>query len=228
MRVGGERRGMRAIRLRIQPERGWFGPFHRATTEVDGITILAVHSLRLLADGSSVLLYEYTGDRAVAEALAADHLDGEVSWQVTELSGRQLMYANTTPSAMTGAVLGVLDEWAIVIDWPIRIVNGSDIVLTLVGDDAELQGAIDAVPAGVRVSVERTGEYRPGADRLLARLTPRERETLRAAVRLGYYRNPREATYEDVAAAVDCVAGTVGDHLRNAEGKVMGALLGDG
>lgn len=218
---------MRAIRVRIQPERGWFGPFHRATTEVDGLTILAVHALRLLADGSSVLLYEYTGDRAVAEAVAADRVEGEVSWQVTELSGRQLMYANTAPSAMTAAVLGVLDEWAVVVDWPIRIVDASDVVLTLVGDDAELQGAIDTVPEGVRVSVERTGEYRPGADRLLARLTTRERETLRTAVRLGHYRNPREATYEDVAAAVDCAAGTVGHHLRNAEQKVMGALLDD-
>jgi DNA-binding CsgD family transcriptional regulator len=175
-----------------------------------------------------VLLYEYTGDRTMAERLAADRLDGAVSWQVTELSGRQLMYANTTPSAMTAAILGVLDEWTVVVDWPIRLVDGREVVLTLVGDDAELQGAIDAVPAGVQVQVERTGEYRPGSDRLLARLTPRERETLRAAVELGYYRNPREATYEDVAAAVDCAAGTVGHHLRNAETKVMGALLGDG
>lgn len=219
---------MRAIRVRIQPERGWFGPFHRATAETDDISILAVHALRLLADGSSVLLYEYTGDRAVAEALATDRLDGEVSWQVTELSGRQLMYANTTPSAMTAGILGVLDEWTVVVDWPIRVVDGTDIVLTLVGDDAELQGAIDAVPEGVRVQVERTGAYRPGPDRLLARLTPRERETLRAAARLGYYRNPREATYEDVATEVGCAAGTVGHHLRNAETKVMGSLLGQG
>ena len=225
MRLAAPRRCMRAIRVRIQPERGWFGPFHRATTETDGISILAVHALRLLADGSSVLLYEYMGDRAVAEALAADRLDGEVSWQVTELSGRQLMYANASPSAMTAAVLGVLDEWAVVVDWPIRLVDGSDIALTLVGDDAELQGAIGAVPAGVRVQVERTGDYRPGSNRLLARLTPRERETLRAAVELGHYRNPREATYEDVASEVDCAAGTVGDHLRSAETKVMGALL---
>jgi DNA-binding CsgD family transcriptional regulator len=223
-----ERRRMRAIRVRIQPERGWFGPFHRAAAEADDISIRAVHALRLLADGSSVLLYEYTGDRTMAERLAADRLDGAVSWQVTELSGRQLMYANTTPSAMTAAILGVLDEWTVVVDWPIRLVDGREVVLTLVGDDAELQGAIDAVPAGVQVQVERTGEYRPGSDRLLARLTPRERETLRAAVELGYYRNPREATYEDVAAAVDCAAGTVGHHLRNAETKVMGALLGDG
>jgi DNA-binding CsgD family transcriptional regulator len=225
MRRGAERPSMRAIRVRIQPEQGWFGPFHRATTRTDDISLEAVHALRLLADGSSVLLYEYTGDRAVAEALAAEQLDSEVGWQVTELSGRQLMYANTTPSAMTTAILGVLDEWKVVVDWPIRIVNGSNIVLTLVGDDAELQGAIDAAPEGVRVRVERTGEYRPGPDRLLARLTPRERETLRAAVELGYYENPREATYEEVADVVDCAAGTVGHHLRNAETKLLGQLI---
>lgn len=217
---------MRAIRVRLEPDRGWFGPFHRATVETDAITLEAVHALRLLADDTSVLLYEYTGDRAVAEALASERLDGEVAWQVSELSGRQLMYAQSAPSRVTAGILGVLDEWKVIVDWPISIVDGSDVVLTLVGEETELHGAIDAVPAGVRVRVERTGEYRPGPDRLLARLTARERETLRAAVDLGYYRNPREATYEDVADAVDCVAGTVGHHLRNVERKVLAGLLG--
>lgn len=50
---------------------------------------------------------------------------------------------------------------------------------------------------------------------------------LSAAVEAGYYRNPRGAGYEDLAAAVDRSTGTVGEHLRKAEAKLMAALFED-
>lgn len=219
---------MRAVEVRVTPADGWFGPFHRQVAETRGLGLETLHELRLLADGSVVLLYEFTGDRAAAERLAADHLEGaDVDWQLADEDGRHLVYANAEPTDLTAAVLELLDEWRVVVDWPVRLTGERTFRVTLVGDEAEISGLLEAVPDDVRVRVDRTGAFRPDGTRPLSRLTARERETLRAAVELGYYRNPREARYADVAEAVGCSAGTVGHHLRNAETKVMDALLGD-
>ena len=48
-----------------------------------------------------------------------------------------------------------------------------------------------------------------------------------AALELGYYRNPREATQEDVAAVLGCSPGTVGEHLRKAEERVFSQFVTD-
>ncbi|PSP88924.1 hypothetical protein BRC90_06335 [Halobacteriales archaeon QS_4_69_34] len=84
---------------------------------------------------------------------------------------------------------------------------------------------LNAVPDGACIEGDRTGNYRSKTQDLLARLTVRERETLRAAAELGYYRTPREATSEDITAVVGRAAGTVGDPLRDAEAKIVGRLV---
>jgi len=43
----------------------------------------------------------------------------------------------------------------------------------------------------------------------------------------GYYRNPRDASYGALAAAVDRSTGTVGEHLRNADAELMAAPFED-
>jgi len=38
-------------------------------------------------------------------------------------------------------------------------------------------------------------------------------------------RNPREATYEDIAAKLDRTVATVGEHLRKAEARLMAEIV---
>lgn len=216
---------MRSVTVRVTPGRGWFGSFHRATVEADDLTLDALYEARLLNDGSSVVLYEYTGSRETAERLAAAEIGDDGEWRVAAVGGRELMYAQTRPSRMASALLSVLDEWTVVVDWPVLFPSDETLLLTLIGTQSEIRAVLDSVPSGVTVSVRRTGQYQPELERVVADLTPRERETVFAAVELGYYRNPREARYDDIAEAVDCSAGTVGHHLRNAEAKLLGQLL---
>lgn len=218
---------MRATTFRVTAEQGWFGPFHRGVVEAADVTLQALHDLRLLEDGSTVLRYEYSGDREAAAALAEEHFGpaGE-AWQTGRIDGSEWMFAHAEPSGLVQGLLAVLKTRRLSVDWPIVFPTGETAVVTLVGDEEELRRCLDAVPDAVSVGIERTGEYRSEPERLLAALTDRERHTLATAVRMGYYRNPREANYEDVAAALDCSTGTVGTHLRNAESKVMQELLG--
>lgn len=218
---------MRAITLRVSSEQGWFGPFHRGVVESPDVALRALHDLRLLADGSTVMLYEYDGDPAAAATLAEGHLGSAGgTWQTGRIDGTEWMFAHAEPSGLVRSLLTLLGEFRVAVEWPVRFPADDEAVATLIGDDGELGRALEAVPGGVSVRLERTGEYRSEPDRLTADLTERERRTLATAVDLGYYRNPREANYEDVAAALECSTGTVGEHLRNAEAKVMGVLVG--
>lgn len=217
---------MRAITVRVTSEQGWFGPFHRGVVESPEVTLRALHELRLLDDGSTVLLYEYVGDRATAEKLAVEHLGAEEkAWQTGRIDGSEWMFAHAEPSGLIRGLLDLLGVYRVAVDWPIRFPRDGEAVATLVGDQEELGRALESVPEAVSIRLERTGQYRPEAERVTAGLTERERHVLTTAVELGYYRNPREANYEDVAAELDCSTGTVGTHLRNAESKLMEGLI---
>lgn len=95
----------------------------------------------------------------------------------------------------------------------------------IVGTEADLQSAVGEVPEGVDVTVEAVGGTAVAADSVIDRLTVRQRETLDAAVELGYYDVPRTATVEDLAAELDCAPSTAGEHLQKAEATLVRGLL---
>lgn len=50
---------MHAGTVRLSAETGGFGPFHRAMIDSADVSLVALHELRLLVDGTTVMLYEY-------------------------------------------------------------------------------------------------------------------------------------------------------------------------
>jgi len=50
-------------------------------------------------------------------------------------------------------------------------------------------------------------------------------EAVRAALSVGYYAVPREATHEDVAAVLDCAPSAVSEHLRKAESALVRSVF---
>lgn len=102
---------------------------------------------------------------------------------------------------------------------------GGRLSMGVVGAPAELQTALDSLPAGVTYEVSGIGEYRGGPRTAGAGLTDRQREAIRAAREVGYYAVPRTGGVDDVAAALDCAKSTASTHLRKAESKLVGAYL---
>ncbi|WP_435177204.1 helix-turn-helix domain-containing protein [Halorussus sp. AFM4] len=93
--------------------------------------------------------------------------------------------------------------------------------LSLVGPQDAIADAVDGYrTAGVSPALERLGAYE-GGDRPLDGLTDRQSETLRTAYELGYYEVPREATTDDVAAAVGVDPSTAAEHLQRAERNLL-------
>ncbi|MFC3959517.1 helix-turn-helix domain-containing protein [Halovivax cerinus] len=98
---------------------------------------------------------------------------------------------------------------------------------TAVGRDADIQAAVEAVPAGARVEIEAVGGDRYAAGDVVRRLTDRQREAVQRAIEVGYYDSPREATCADVADALGCATSTASAHLRKAESRLVHGLFGE-
>jgi hypothetical protein len=109
---------------------------------------------------------------------------------------------------------------------PIEFRDGGRSTFSLYGPQAEVQAAIEGVPDPVDVSVEAVGGMEDTPEVTDATLSDRQREAAEAAIELGYYEVPREASHEDVAAAIGCAPSTAAEHLRKAESKLLGSVLG--
>ena len=109
---------------------------------------------------------------------------------------------------------------------PIKFSNDGSATFSLFGEGAEVQAALDSVPEIIEVNVHEVSGMADTPEVTAAALTVRQREAVEAALSLGYYDIPREASYEDVAEAMDCAPSTAAEHLRKAERKVVRSKFG--
>lgn len=117
----------------------------------------------------------------------------------------------------------VLEEFGLILVPPFEFTT-EGVRMVVAGEQGDIQEAVDALPDGLELEIERLGEYRGnGMDDDV--LTPRQREAVSAAIDVGYYAVPREGSVQDVADRLGCAASTASDHLRRAEATVMRAHL---
>jgi hypothetical protein len=136
-----------------------------------------------------------------------------------------LAYIHFRPTGTVDRLLSIVRDNEIVLNTPIDCLAEGGVRVTLVGDDEVIQRVVGEVPDALRLQLEGIGDYHPDSEQLFSVLTARQQEILEAAVELGYYREPREATHEDIARVVGVSAGTIGEHLRKVEGTVLSSLV---
>lgn len=186
----------------------------------------AVHHFELLDDGTLLLLAEGSGDRDRYEEIMAS----EPTVRDYMVSGEERWMAVSQFEA-NEAIQEIL-EWQqredIVVETPVRFQRDGSQQMTLIGEDESFRTLYQEGTSleSFDIEVVETGEYTPDADRLARTLTTRQQEIMAAAVELGYYREPREATHEDIAGALDLSPSAVGKHLRRVEERVFGTLAG--
>jgi len=216
-------RGMRYATVVLTPRDGGLNPADAVLVESPAVERDLVHQVNLLNDGTIVMLYSLRGeiDRAVERLRNQDSViavDGSGE-------GEGLVYLHIEPDEISAKLMGIIQDNEVVLQTPMECTRGGGMRVTIVGDDATIQRAVDEVPEGVGVSLEGIGDYHPEADELYGALTARQREVLETAVEQGYYEVPRRATHEDIADEVGLSAGTVGEHLRKVEGRVLSSLV---
>ncbi|ELZ11146.1 DNA binding protein [Halovivax asiaticus JCM 14624] len=217
---------MRYLTVRIDPrENGGIHPVGGRLTAAPAISREAIHSVELLDDGTILLFAEGSGDRDRYEAITADSphvIDALVSGTDPWFAVSQF-----EPSDETRRLLELRRESNVSVELPIRVEDDGALRATFMGNDADIQALYRTVEAGSTLSfdVVETGSYDPADAPLARRLTRRQRDVVEAAVELGYYAAPREATLEDVADRVGIAASTAGEHLRKAEARVFTTLI---
>jgi DNA-binding CsgD family transcriptional regulator len=214
---------MRYATVVISPSDEGLHPADKALTDEPSVDRRAISQITLLEDGTAVMLYRLHGDltragavlEACPEVIDADVTDGSEG----------LAYLHVEANDTVESLLRILLENEIVIDPPIDCLPDGSVRVTLVGRSDAIRRAVDSVPGHLTMTLESLGDYQPESSQLVARLTERQREILEAAVELGYYEVPRRTTHDEIATEVGLSAGTVGEHLRKVEGKVLSTLV---
>ena len=124
-------------------------------------------------------------------------------------------------------LLDTVTRGPVVVVPPLEYAVDGTVSFSVFGPSEEIQATVEHVSEVVPVEVRKVSGMSavPGLSGTL--LSERQREAVTAARSLGYYEVPRESTHEDVAEAIDCAPSTAAEHLRKAEAKVLGSILGD-
>jgi DNA-binding NarL/FixJ family response regulator len=214
---------MRYATVVISPTGEGLQPADRALSSESTVTRDSLQQVNLLSDGTCVSLYNVRGDLERAAAI----LESQPDVISLDVSGEQegLAYVHFRPTEVVERLLLILRENEVVLQTPVDCIEEGGIRATLVGDDETIRAVVDAIPEALTLSLEGIGDYHPESQELFSSLTPRQQEILEAAVEMGYYQVPRGATHEEIAETVGVSAGTVGEHLRKVEGKVLSTLV---
>jgi len=216
---------MRYLTVRLVPrEQPGFHPLGERLLAEPSLQREAVHHFELLDDGTLLLLAEGSGDRdryeeiMAAEPTVRDYMvSGEERWMaVSQFEANEAIRE----------VLAWQQREDIVVETPVQFQRDGSQRMTLIGEDESFRALYEEATSqdSFDIEVVETGEYTPDTDRLARTLTTRQQEIMAAAVDLGYYREPREATHEDIATALDLSPSAVGKHLRRIEERVFAAL----
>ncbi|WP_290813867.1 helix-turn-helix domain-containing protein [Halovivax sp.] len=215
---------MQAARFRLRVPEGSFPGVDRALARADGVEREQLVQFEWLTDGSYALLYRLrVDDPAAVESVLEDNPEVRAS-SLRRFGDRWYCYVHVAERDLLSELLAVADENALIIDRPVQFVS-EGVALTVAGTGEGLQGAFRDASDAVRIDVEWSGEYQPGAGDAGCQLTPRQREALRTAHDLGFYENPRRSDYEELAHALDCAPSTANELLRRAETAIVDAVL---
>jgi predicted DNA binding protein len=214
---------MRYATVVITPQDDGLNPADAVLVALSSVERDVVHQVNLLNDGTIVMLYALRGD--IEQAVEALRNCESVIAVDGSGDGEGLIYLHIEPDEISMQLMQIIQDNEVVLQTPMECTRDGGLRVTIVGDDATIQRAVNDVPEGVSVSLEGIGDYHPEADKLYGTLTDRQREVLETAVEEGYYEVPRRATHEDIAEEVGLSAGTVGEHLRKVEGRVLSSLV---
>lgn len=151
---------------------------------------------------------------ALAEATPAD-------------GGAFFLFVVLDPGAVSPIrlVFEALADSGLVVVPPVTYRDGS-VHARMVGRTETVGGVVERLPSFVDVEIHEVGERGLTVDSGASALSERQCEAVHAALDLGYYDQPRRATHEDVAEALDCAASTASEHLRKAEATLIRAAMG--
>lgn len=214
---------MRYVRTVIIPREDGLHPVDETLAAEPNITRELLHNISLLDDDTAITLFQLSGDVERMREIASESPE-ILEYQISEGEDHVTIYAHFVPNDTVVDLLSLFREYELILDMPLEYTADGGLRAHIVGEEDVIREVIPKVPDGLGLNLEQISDYVPEEERLFSMLTPRQQETLQAALEVGYYRVPREATHQDIADHLDRSDGTVGEHLRKIEAKVMAAI----
>jgi hypothetical protein len=212
------------VRL-VPTEQAGFHPLGKKLSADPAIQREALHHVEFLDNETVLTLAEGSGDRERYEEI----MSSSPSVHEYMLSGdeRWMAVSQFEPTEPVRWILEWQQHADIVVETPILFGVNGVLKITVLGDETAFKKIFHEAETVESLDFEiiETGEYDPDAQQFTRSLTKRQQEVLTAAVDVGYYRAPREATHEDIADEVGLAPSTVGDHLRKIEETVFEAIV---
>ena len=220
---------MRYVTYVLTPQRGYFDQGEQLLRD-RGVALKTIQDVDSLADGTIVTRREIRGSRDDITSALEDPEANVLEYSLFDIDGSTILQMQYEPSGLTAELLTIHDRHAVLLDYPMEYTGPENgrLRISQIGDEAELQSLISETRSVVDVEIERLGRYDPSAGNHQFDLTERQREVLAVAIEEGYYQEPREVTYQDIADRLDCSAGTVGQHLRRIESRLMSSVVTGG
>lgn len=215
---------MKCVRLTLDPHDIPLPPIYERLTRESDLAAVRIVNWNV-ADPPTTFLLWLRGDyEGFDDVLAAD---GNVTEHALLPLTDETCYCflSGTVDAPSRALFENFTQGSLLTVPPVECHADGSSTFTIVGRDADIQTALDGVPAGADVSVERVGGRRVAPDSVLGALSARQREAVAVALEAGYYDVPRDATCADVAASLDCATATAAEHLKKAESVVLRELF---
>jgi DNA-binding CsgD family transcriptional regulator len=152
-----------------------------------------------------------------------DSLEYVTEWEhVTSADDRHLYVVAFDAPALSAAITEPMDDLVGTCDPEL---GDRGTTLSLVGSQEAIAGTISGYETdGVSPDLRKLGGYE-GRQRPLDQLTDRQREVIQIAYDVGYYKVPRQASTDEVAAELDLDPSTVAEHLQRAERNLLSVHL---
>jgi len=217
---------MRYLTVEIKPnEGGALHPLGDKLTEASNIDRRAIHHVELLVDETVLLLAEASGSQEEYEQIMAE--SPHVIDYLVAGDDRWMAVSQFEPTDEVQRALTLQQESFLVVDTPIRFTSEDHLKITYLGTEDTFRKLFDYADEldSMAVDILNMGEYEANESSLSRMITARQEEVLQAAVELGYYTEPRQASLEEISDTVGISPGTVGEHLRKVEERVFSEIV---
>lgn len=178
-----------------------------------------------VAERPAAFLLRVRGDHDRFESILREAPEIETYDLVPETDHTALCFLAANGSAGTHALFAHFSRGSLLTVPPVQWNGDGTTTFTLFGTRDDIQSAVEDAPDGVAVTIDEIGGDRVAPRAVVHRLSERQRAAAEAAIDLGYYDEPRDATTADIARELDCSPSTAATHLRKAESKLLCALL---
>jgi hypothetical protein len=216
--------GVKCVRLTLDPHDIPLPPIYERLTRGSDLDAVRIANWNV-ADPPTTFLLWLRGDyERFDDVLAAD--ENVAEYALLPLTDDTCYcFLSGSVAAPSRALFEHFTQGSLLTVPPVECHADGSSTFSIVGRDDEIEAAVEGVPAGVTVTVERVGEQPVAPDSVVGRLSARQREAVEVALAAGYYDVPRDATCADVAATLDCATATAAEHLKKAESIVLRELF---